>query len=156
MILRLIRNDRGQFAVIFALLMIPLMGLLGLGLDTALTYRMHQDLQTSLDAAIAAAIRTTDNAHRSEIARSFFESNWTGRGHKTSTDGSLKVSLSYDPDTKTLTGSARAYRNTVFMTVLGIKRVAVNASSSVHVGQPPIKVEGGCDRLDNSKCISER
>lgn len=156
MILRLIRNERGQFAVIFALLMIPLLGLLGLGLDTALTYRLHQDLQTSLDAAVAAAIRTTDNAHRSEVARNFFETNWTGRGHKTSNDGSLKVNLSYDPDTKILTGSARAYRNTVFMTVLGIKRVTVNASSSVRLGQAPQKPEGGCDRLDTGKCISHR
>lgn len=156
MILCLIKDSRGQFAVIFALMMIPLIGLLGLGIDTALTYRTQQDLQTSLDAAIAAAIRTTDNAHRSEIARSFFESNWTERGHKASTDGSLKVGLSYNPDTKILTGTARAHRDTVFMTIFGIRRVTVNASSSIRVGQPQIKVNGGCDRLDTGKCISHR
>jgi Flp pilus assembly protein TadG len=53
---RFIRDDRGNVAMLFALMMLPILGCIGLAVDYGRAYRLHTQLQIVADAATSAAL----------------------------------------------------------------------------------------------------
>lgn len=76
---RFLLNERGATALLFALLLIPLIGFLGLAIDSSRGYAVKHRLQEAIDAAALAGARNFDDkAHRKEIIDSYFYANWRG------------------------------------------------------------------------------
>src|SRR5688572_3654185 len=69
-------DRRGNAAMIFGLVVMPLMGATGLAVDTLLAYNAEDQLQTALDAAGLAAGRTFGPDQIQSEAQAFFTANF--------------------------------------------------------------------------------
>lgn len=73
-------DQRGAFAPLFGLLLIPLIGFMGLAIDTSRYYAVKQQLQQSIDSAVLAGGRSISSPDRNLIIQRYFDNNWkTGR-----------------------------------------------------------------------------
>lgn len=125
---RFLRDDRGNAAVIFALVLLPLLGGAGLAIDSMLAFTVEERLQKSLDAAGLAAGQTSVTANIVPDARAFFRSNFdAGPDLATAADPVVQVS----PDGTEITLTASATMPTYFMHLFGQNSVTVNARSVI-------------------------
>jgi len=67
----LIKDQKGQILPWVAVLMISLLGLAGLGIDTARAYVVHRQLQSATDAAALAGAQQMPDGDYSGVAKSF-------------------------------------------------------------------------------------
>ena len=72
------RDDRGNVAITFGLMIIPICGLMGAAIDYSNVFRVKARLQTSVDAAALAAIHSAgkSNEERIALAELRFKSNF--------------------------------------------------------------------------------
>lgn len=126
---RFLRDDRGNAAVVFALVLLPLLGGAGLAIDSMLAFTVEERLQKSLDAAGLAAGQTSVTANIVPDARAFFRSNFdAGPDLATAADPVVQVS----PDGTEITLTASATMPTYFMHLFGQGSVTVNARSVIN------------------------
>jgi Flp pilus assembly protein TadG len=125
---RFCRDRRGNAAVVFALVLLPLTAGAGLAIDTMLAYTVEDELQKSLDAAGLAAGRTALAANVESDARSFFETNFEG-GPDLAALSDLKVQVNASGDQITL--DASALMPTTFMRLFGRDFVTVAAHTEI-------------------------
>jgi Flp pilus assembly protein TadG len=122
-------DRRGSLLTWAAFLMVPLMGFVGLGVDTARGYMVRARLSQSLDAAaLAAGRQTADTAKAEESAKMVFKANFPA-GYMDSTLSGPTVSFNADKDT--VTTSASVVLPTYFVHLIGTDSVTVSASSEV-------------------------
>ena len=124
-----LRGRRGSLLTWTAFLMVPLLGFVGLGVDTARGYMVKARLAQSLDAAALAAGRnTTDTAKAELAAKNVFKANFPP-GYMDATLTGPTVTFNTSADTVTV--NASAVLPTYFIHLVGQNTVTVSASSEV-------------------------
>ncbi len=128
---RLLRNERGNFAMIMALVAIPLMGIVGLGIDLTRAYIAQTRLQGAVDnAALAAAgLAGQPTATIKQITTNYFYSNYHADFWAPPAAPEVTVNAS-----GTVHVSATATSPNFFLTIFGYNQFTV-ASAADAVGQ---------------------
>ena len=75
---RMGRDEKGSTGVLFALMLVPMMGLMALAVDYARALKVHDRMQTALDGAVLAAMRQENlsDAARQQVALAYFQANF--------------------------------------------------------------------------------
>jgi Flp pilus assembly protein TadG len=134
MIQRFIRSESGNFAIYFAIAIIPVFGAAGLAIDYSGRENVESAMQQAADAAVLAATRATNSSfgQRKKIADDYFEANFTGdvqalKGKLTEEDGAYVY---------TATGSYR----TSLAGILGFKTLPIEVIASTAVSNDPVEI----------------
>lgn len=123
-----LRDQRGNAAVIFAFVLLPLLAGTGLAIDSMLAFTVEERLQKALDAAGLAAGQTSVQANIVPDARAFFRTNFDEAPDlATAADPTVVIS----PDGTEITLTASATMQTRFMRLFGHDSVTVNARSVI-------------------------
>ena len=117
----------GTVAVLFAFLVVPLVGLMGLSVDSIRMYRTHADLRAALEIAMTAGLRARTPEQANTLMRSFFEANWTAAGHEVVNDGTLSVNIDESETSTLLIGIAKYQMPTIFLRMVGTPVVELRA-----------------------------
>ncbi len=128
---RCLDDTSGAAAVLVALMMIPLLGAMGIAVDTSLAYMAESRLSKSLDAAALAAGRSADTDEAAEIATNYFNANFPNASDSVELGD---LSFSYDPDTRQVTMETSATVRTYFSQLMGVDSITVRARSVVERG----------------------
>lgn len=124
----LLRDRRGATAVFFAVALVPVVGSVGLAVDSSIGYLLRTRLGKSLDAAGLAAGRIALEDDAEAVALQYFEANFgKSNGRVTITD----FDFAYDEDANTVTLSAHATTPTVFMRIFGHDAMTVSARTVI-------------------------
>lgn len=128
-VLSFLRGSRGAVLTWGAILMVPLIGFMGLGVDAARGYMVRARLSQALDsAALAAGRKTADTQKAEDIARTVFTANFP--------EGFMDAALSgptitFNSDRDTVTAEATAVLPTYFVHLIGQDTFTVHASAEV-------------------------
>ena len=123
------RGRRGSMLTWAALLMVPLLGFLGLGVDTARGYLVRARLSQALDSATLAAGRSNaDQAGAEARARMLFRANYPAGYMDAAVTG---PSFVFNNTDHTVKSSATAEVPTYFMHLVGYGKINVSVSSEV-------------------------
>jgi Flp pilus assembly protein TadG len=117
------REDRASILPTFAIALVPLVGAVGASVDYSQANQVRSSLQSTLDAAILAAVRDGTSGWNS-TAKDFFNANLQLQGVSVQSPSFTKS------DTGMVSGSVSAVVPTNFLGVLGISSVPVTANSS--------------------------
>jgi len=125
---RLLSGERGNVGLMFGLMLFPMIGIVGLSVDTARAYAVQEQLQTALDAAALAGGRNYSLANRDQIIQDYFNQNWDESRY-----GALSSPLviTTDVTTGTLTLQANAAFKPIFVKFLGIGDLSVAADAQI-------------------------
>lgn len=146
---RCLADRRGVAAVFLAIALVPLVGAVGLAVDSSLGYLLRSRLTRSLDAAALAAGRVALDASAAAVARDYFDANFGTGGEAVVTDFAFRL----DETRKFVTVTARAQAPTYFMRVLGQDSIEVVATTEVE------RQTGGMELalvLDNTGSMFDR
>lgn len=123
-----LRDQRGVAAVFLAVALIPLIGAVGLAVNSSIGYLLKTRMGKSLDTAGLAAGRIALDANAATVARQYFDANF-GKGNPSVTLDSFEFEV--DPTFHFVTLSATATTPTLFMRVLGHDTMTVGARSVI-------------------------
>ncbi|MEL7153854.1 MAG: pilus assembly protein TadG-related protein [Pseudomonadota bacterium] len=126
------RNESGNFAIILSILALPILALAGLGLDYARIHRAETQLQSSVDAAIAAAASQRGTvASMQRTVSDFIETNYP--------DG--RVSVKTLVDTFVMRVEAKQEVSTSVLAAMGSPEVQISASAKL-TSRTPLRQSG--------------
>jgi len=125
---QLARNESGNTAMIFGLLLVPILGFIGLAVDSSRAYNVKMQLQSSLDSAALAGGRFYGFSDRDTKIQNYFDANWHGSVYGAEVS---PLDISDTVDTEELKISATATLHPIFVNFLGINNITVGASSTV-------------------------
>lgn len=130
-----LRDTDGAAAIFFAVGIVPLIGGVGLAVDSSLGYVLRNRMAKSLDAAGLAAARAGE-PEAETVERAFFDANFavedaSGKNKSTATITLTRFAVVSDPATRRMTLLAEATAPTVFMRVFGHEKMSVSARSVV-------------------------
>lgn len=133
----LAREQRGATAIFVAASIIPLVGFMGLAVDTTRGYLVKSRLGTAVDAAALAGGRVFTSANRDVDIQMYFDANFPD-GYMSA----VKEPLQILPDTvnKKLVVSAEVTIPTTFMRLVGIDSIPVAASAEVTIESQNVEV----------------
>ncbi|MFO1143314.1 MAG: TadE/TadG family type IV pilus assembly protein [Amaricoccus sp.] len=121
-------DRRGVAAVFLAVALIPLIGAVGLAIDSSLGYLVKTRMGKSLDTAGLAAGRVALDANAKDVAQQYFDANFgKSNANVKITSFAFKVDASY----KFVTLSATADVPTLFMRVFGHDTMNVGAQAVI-------------------------
>jgi len=125
---KLIGNEEGNTAMIFGLLLIPILGFVGLAVDTSRAYNVKIQLQNALDAAALAGGRYYGFPDRDTKIQNYFDANWRGDVY-----GAVVDPLVVEDDTvlQELKISTTATIKPIFINFVGVSDIVVGSSASV-------------------------
>jgi Flp pilus assembly protein TadG len=124
-----VRGRRGSVLTWGALMMVPLIGFMGLGVDTARGYLVRARLSQSLDAAaLAAGRQTADTKKAEDMAKTVFKANFPNGYMDAALDG---PTVTFNADKDTVTASATVVMPTYFVRLIGQDNFTVSASTEV-------------------------
>lgn len=127
----LLRNNRGNMGISFALLLVPMILAVGVSIDFVRAYDIQAKMQTDLDAALIAAVKDVGNLNEAEVQKkvqTWFDAQTDIDASKYSlSDSDIKISKT----NKTIQAVATAGVPTTFMEIADIHSVNVSATSSV-------------------------
>ncbi len=123
---RFIGDRRGVIAILFALLLIPLLAMVGGAIDFSRAFIVKSRLQISLDAAVlaAAAAAGLEDAERIAYGESIFLANYPAS--ELGTPAQVVITITADGR---VTGSVSADLSTTFLNVIGIGNLTVNSTN---------------------------
>ncbi len=146
-----LRDERGVSAIMFVVLLIPLIGMLGLAVDTTRAYSVQHRLQESIDAASLAGGKNFSDTNRDQIITDYFNANWKSGFLQTDTP---TLTFTTDPVTRTVTVNAKVNMETIFMPVFGIDTVQVGTLASSVSGQTYLEVAIALDNTASMRNLS--
>jgi Flp pilus assembly protein TadG len=129
-------NRSGGVAVLFAICIVPIMGLIGAAVDYQAAARLHAKLQTALDAAaISASSRATGKTQAQIIAdaQAFFAAQFQEPGIATPV-------LTVQVTNSTLQLTAQVNMPTTFLPIVGIPQVPIGSTASTQWGFTRLRV----------------
>ncbi len=126
---RLVEDRGGAVAVMVALSLVPLLGLVGLGVDAGRAYLVEAKLSQALDAAGLAGGRVMFEPSRDDQIRQYFAANFPD-GYMGARVTPLVISSGANDET--LTVSASAQLDTGLMQLLGRRTMTVGTETQVH------------------------
>ncbi len=150
---RLMRTQAGNTALIFALMLLPLIGAVGIAVDTSRAYSVKIRLQEAIDSAALVGAKNVamDATQRDEMIENYFWANW--RGNYMDTDTPIFTSVA-DPDTRTVTATAQVQMPTVFMRLFGTPYVTVGTLTSSVSGNNFLEVAIALDNTASMRTLS--
>jgi Flp pilus assembly protein TadG len=123
-----LRDRRGVAAVFLAVALVPLIGAVGLAIDSSLGYLLKTRMGKSLDTAGLAAGRIALDDNAADVARQYFDANFgTDSARVNLTDFEFEL----DATQHFVTLSAEATTPTFFMRVFGHDIMTVRARSVI-------------------------
>lgn len=146
---RLIRNERGNVAMIFAVALVPLLGFVGAAIDYSRTTAARSSMKVALDSAALMVSKdlgsnpTMSAKQISDKATAYFNALYTN-----SASTPITVTASYTTNTKdgstvSLTGSGSV--TTDFMKMVGFPQMGINGSSTTTWGSTRMRVAMALD-----------
>ena len=153
-----IRQDRlnlwadrsGNIAIMFALMLVPLIGIVGLAVDTARAYSVKQRLQESIDSAALVAGRNFNDPHRDQMIADYFHANW--RAGFMGSDTPV-LTFSTNTTTREVTVDARVNMPTLFMRMFSISSVTVGTLTSSVSGMTYLEVALALDTTSSMRTM---
>lgn len=136
-IVRVLRHKAGNTAMLFGLLLFPVIGMVGLAVDTSRAYAVKEQLQTALDAAALAGGRMYGLSTRDQIIRDYFNANWNQSRYGAVASELVIVANSA---AGTLTVNASATFPSLFVKFLGVNNLTVGASVAAVKNETTIEV----------------
>lgn len=129
---RIGRHQGGNVAMLFGLMLIPLIGMMGLAVDSARAYSVKLRLQESIDSAALVGAKNFSSPHRNQMITDYFDENW-----KAGFMGSATPTLNITPNTlqRTITITAQVQMPTVFMWLFNRPSVTIGTLTSSVSGQ---------------------
>lgn len=144
---RFLNDRRGNVAVMFGLLAVPLIALVGAAIDYSEAHRAKARVQAALDAASLSVNRSMDtmtDAELRDLARDVFNANMGGEYFDAEiSDENIVIS---DED-RTVTITAEATIDTNFISILGFDHIDFGPSSTTKAGEQTFEI---AMVLDNS------
>ena len=138
---RFARSRQGVVAILFGLLLIPMLGFVGLAIDYSRTLGVRTEMQGALDATVLATAAATNltESERIELGQNIFEATWSGKAGASMPTPS--ISIDYDTSTgeDTVTANAGSSVGTAILSIINIDHVDVSViSSAVTIQAAPI------------------
>lgn len=125
---RLQRDQSGGVLVLAGFAIVPLIGFIGIGTDTARGYLVRSHLSSALDAAALVGGRNFYTATRDDDIRKYFNANFPPNYLGSTVSGPL---ISVDETAGTIELSASVTVPTTFMSVFGFNEMTVATSAEV-------------------------
>ncbi|WP_439572588.1 pilus assembly protein TadG-related protein [Phreatobacter sp.] len=123
--------------MMFALAIIPVLGMVGAAVDYSQASRQKAKLQGALDSATLAATRDlTANSSPEQIKAAIAK---TLAAHLNSTTG-LTLNVTYDQNQRRVLATASQPQKTYILPVIGISQIPVGATSHSQLGRPYVEV----------------
>ncbi|MDH6268577.1 Flp pilus assembly protein TadG [Rhizobium sp. SG_E_25_P2] len=146
MLRQFINSRDGNFALLFAIVFVALVGAVGASIDYARAYNIRSEMQTDIDAAVLFAASKMEDLSEDELKAAILK--WIAVNTSTQssvdmTDEELKNNEAYtasadlidiDYDASTITATVTVAVPTTFMRILGVDSVNVSVSSQSTVG----------------------
>lgn len=136
--LRQLLSDRaGNIGLTFAIICVPLVGSIGAAIDYTRALNLHREIQSSLDAALVAAMAEIEAKNKNEELIKKRMENWLAAqaamsGSKYTLDAkSIDIDTSIHQVTATVTGTI----DTSFLRMLGVQKIPVAVEASVMGGE---------------------
>ena len=126
------RARGGSTAILFAIAIVPIVALAGMGMDYGRAHQAQNDVQTALDAAALIAIKGAASATDSQInqrARQAFTA-----GIKGSMAENVQANASYNRSTSTIDLRAQGSVSTTLLQLIGRPEIAINVRSQATAG----------------------
>jgi len=117
----------GNFGLIFALILTPVILAVGTGIDLARTYNVQTKMQADLDAALIASAKKISTLTTTQLQQNI--SNWVAADGNLTTTAYTINNISVDTTNYKISATLNASVPTVFMRLAGISSVAVAAKS---------------------------
>ena len=134
--MRLSGDQRGNVAIIFGMLAIPIFAIAGSAVDFGRAVNMQRELTNSIDAAAlaAGAAFNIGTADRVQLAKDYFNENFKPAGNATINEPTITI---VDKKiTITITGTI----DTTFLGVMGINKINVGSSNEIILKAKKIEV----------------
>lgn len=151
---RLRRDTRGAVAIMFALLLLPLIVMVGGAVDYSMAGRLKQRMQSSLDAAVLAAGSQASGRTPAQIeqsARTMFSAQFTPSGMPA-------PSVSVTMGTSSLDMSATLNMPTAFLGLIGMQTIPIGAQAQTAWSMVRLRVALALDNtgsmLDDGKMVA--
>jgi Flp pilus assembly protein TadG len=133
------RDDGGNISIIFALTLIPVLALIGMGIDYSLASMRKAQLATIADSAALAAVTPSllaqSDAASVNVATSLFN------GQAANVKGIGSIGLTVTPSdsglTRTVTVQYQTTSPTLFGNLFGAKNMALSGASTASATVPP-------------------
>lgn len=126
---RLLLDRRGATGILVAFALIPMVGAIGLAVDSTLGYMLKSRMSKALDAAGLAAGRVAVEGDPQAVAREYFDANFRAEAYSAEL---LSFSVTLDEAREYVTLTASARMPTRFMTVFGKDHMTVSARTVIH------------------------
>ena len=137
-------DDRGSFAVSFALLSVPMLFLVGMTIDYTEKSMTEARIQSIVDAAVLAAARLNDDdAKRTQVAERYFEAQLSIQQLAMVTHKEFLMSA----DKERITGKVDLAIPARFAGILGVTNLSTTTQSTVAIARPDVR------QLDIVMCI---
>lgn len=147
----MLMDERGTMALLFGLLMVPLIGFMGLAIDTSRAYAVRSQLQSSLDAAALAGGHMFALTGRDDAMRAYFTQNLSTTRYGATVS---PLTITENAAAGTLTVTATANMPMIFVKFLGINSIDVGSDVQVLRNETTLEVAlaidttGSMDRND--------
>ena len=128
---RLAVDRRGAIAVFIALAIVPLVGFIGIGTDTARAFMVKSRLSTALDAAGLAGGKAFFSDTRDADMTMFFNANFPAGYMEATVSGPTVVITGDAGTTQVIQLTASATVPTAFMRLFGYNDITVSASAEI-------------------------
>lgn len=131
---RFISDRAGNLAMSFAIVSVPLLGAMGVGLDYVRALNLHREIQGNLDAALVATVKNIDT--KDDEALKLQLANWLIA--EAQDDGSYALdpsSINIDRTNYDITARVTATVDTTFMRVLGKTEIPISVEATVVGGK---------------------
>lgn len=148
------KDNSGNIAFVFAAALIPIIGCIGLALDSARRALVQQELQAATDAAVLAYVKNKDAEGAEKLARTLFAQNASTFSKSFLKDLEFKFEVS--DNTLTGTGTFSADIDTTFMQVLGVDTMqAEGLAKAIKTVRPKIDFHILADSSDSMGLASD-
>jgi Flp pilus assembly protein TadG len=161
-------NERGNTAMVFAFAFLPILAAVGLSVDGGRVFLVKSQLSSAVDVTALTATRLYNDEARDTKAREFFTVNFTADNGDV-TLNPVEIDASSTGAKKTVTVTASAVVNTLFMKLFGIPTVTVSEEATAartdypielvmaldNTGSMALDIGGGVSRLRALKTAAE-
>lgn len=135
---RFMKDRAGNIAMTFAVVSVPLLGAMGVGVDYIRALNLHREIQGGLDAALVAAVK--DIGTKDETALKQQLSNWLAAEATVAGSYTLDTTgVVIDKTNFAITAKVKANVDTTFMRLLGKQNIPVAVQATVVSGADEMK-----------------
>lgn len=148
---RIWRHNGANVAMMFALMLLPLIGMVGMAVDSARGYSVKMRLQEAIDSAALVGARNLNDPHRDQMIQDYFAANWRASFMDTNTP---TLTISQDMANQSITLQAVTTMPTVFMWAFGTPSVTVGTLTSSVTGETFLEVALALDNTSSMRTLN--